>query len=103
MDESDSIVLNDNLALILVIYTVEEITSWRSIAIGFLPVGICLLCVMQWRRLRQGAIAHHIEITTYKTLPLKFVSRLWGNIAGKSHRNNFFAHANLFQNNTLPK
>jgi len=81
MDESDSIVLNDNLALILVIYTVEEITSWRSIAIGFLPVGICLLCVMQWRRLRQGAIAHHIEITTYKTLPLKFVSRLWGNIA----------------------
>ncbi|CAH1173888.1 unnamed protein product [Phaedon cochleariae] len=58
--------------------------EWKSIITGFLPIGICLVAVMQWRafRRRQGdKVATQWEISCYCMLPLRTLSRYWGYIA----------------------
>ncbi|XP_074038700.1 phosphatidylserine decarboxylase isoform X2 [Leptinotarsa decemlineata] len=59
-------------------------TDWKNILIRFLPVGICLIGVMQWRALRKkqgNAIASQWEVNCYCMLPLRTVSRCWGYLA----------------------
>lgn len=59
--------------------------GWKGIVTKFVPVGICLFAVMQWRSYRQRSseqTASKWEITCYCMLPLRTVSRCWGWIAG---------------------
>lgn len=59
--------------------------TWRGIVKGFVPVGICLLAVMQWRAYRKYShekIAPNWQINLYCSLPLRGFSRCWGWIAG---------------------
>lgn len=60
-------------------------TQWKAIITGFLPVGLCLVAVMQWRAFRKRqseTIATQWEINCYCMLPLRTVSRCWGWLAG---------------------
>lgn len=60
--------------------------GWKSIVTGFIPIGICLVAVMQWRAFRKHTKEDHIakdwEISCYCTLPLRNISRMWGWLAG---------------------
>ncbi|CAG9859362.1 unnamed protein product [Phyllotreta striolata] len=62
-------------------------SQWQTIFTRFLPVGICLIAVMQWRafRRRQKSLESYTaskwEISCYCLLPLRTVSRCWGYIA----------------------
>lgn len=65
---------------------VREWTSWRSIITGFVPIGICLVAVMQWRAYRKISGAHSAkqwQISCYCALPLRITSRCWGWLADK--------------------
>ncbi|XP_060525661.1 phosphatidylserine decarboxylase proenzyme, mitochondrial isoform X3 [Cylas formicarius] len=61
--------------------------EWEGVLKRFVPIGVCLIAVMQWRALRrrvkEGAIAKQWEINFYCFLPLRTVSRCWGAIADK--------------------
>lgn len=60
-------------------------TNWRGVFTRFLPVGLCLIAVMQWRyyrKLTSDSLAKQWEIDCYCKLPLRTVSRCWGWIAG---------------------
>ncbi|CAH0552621.1 unnamed protein product [Brassicogethes aeneus] len=59
-------------------------TEWRGIFNLFLPVGLCLVAVMQWRHYRKSSgetIAKPWEVDCYCKLPLRTLSRCWGWIA----------------------
>lgn len=59
--------------------------TWRGVFKSFVPVGLCLIAVMQWRAYRRyklGKVASHWEINLYCALPLRSLSRGWGWIAG---------------------
>ncbi|XP_056648086.1 phosphatidylserine decarboxylase proenzyme, mitochondrial isoform X1 [Diorhabda sublineata] len=59
-------------------------TEWQTVLKRFLPVGICLIAVMQWRAFRKRqkeGPARQWEINCYCMLPLRTVSRCWGYIA----------------------
>lgn len=59
--------------------------EWKSVFTRFIPVGLCLLTVMQWRAYRRQCnerTARQWEISCYCMLPLRTVSRYWGWIAG---------------------
>ncbi|KAJ8984876.1 hypothetical protein NQ317_002716 [Molorchus minor] len=61
-------------------------SEWRTIFARFLPVGLCLIAVMQWRAYRRktgDTVARQWEINCYCMLPLRTVSRCWGWIADK--------------------
>ncbi|KAJ3666274.1 hypothetical protein Zmor_001727 [Zophobas morio] len=58
--------------------------EWKGIFTRFVPVGICLIAVMQWRSYRKKSaerLANEWEINCYCMLPLRTVSRCWGWIA----------------------
>lgn len=60
--------------------------EWRAIFTRFLPVGLCLVAVMQWRTYRKrnaDKLARQWEIDCYCMLPLRTVSRWWGWLADK--------------------
>ncbi|GLV44070.1 Phosphatidylserine decarboxylase [Carabus blaptoides fortunei] len=60
--------------------------SWRSVAVRFVPVGLCLIAVMQWRAYRKitsTRTAKQWEVDFYCSLPLRAISRCWGWIADK--------------------
>ncbi|KAL3278267.1 hypothetical protein HHI36_013602 [Cryptolaemus montrouzieri] len=59
-------------------------SEWSGVFTKFVPVGICLIAVMQWRAFRkrgQDRIATEWEVKCYCMLPLRTVSRCWGWIA----------------------
>lgn len=59
--------------------------SWRSVAVRFVPIGLCLIAVMQWRAYRKitsTRTAKQWEVDIYCSLPLRALSRYWGWIAG---------------------
>lgn len=59
---------------------------WKGIVSKFIPLGICLVAVMQWRTYRKISSEHTAkqwEISCYCALPLRSLSRMWGWIAGK--------------------
>lgn len=60
-------------------------TEWEGIWKKFVPVGICLIAVMQWRayrrRQRGDTVAKQWEIKCYCWLPLRTLSRGWGYVA----------------------
>ncbi|XP_072390679.1 phosphatidylserine decarboxylase proenzyme, mitochondrial isoform X1 [Diabrotica undecimpunctata] len=59
-------------------------SEWQTIITRFLPVGICLVAVMQWRAFRKrqkDGVASQWEINCYCLLPLRTVSRCWGYLA----------------------
>ena len=61
-------------------------TTWNSIVKGFLPLGMCLIAVMQlraYRKLSGERTATAAEARVYRTLPLRTASRLWGWMANK--------------------
>ncbi|KAJ8958309.1 hypothetical protein NQ318_017455 [Aromia moschata] len=61
-------------------------SEWRGIFVRFLPVGLCLIAVMQWRAYRKKmgeTVAKQWEINCYCMLPLRTVSRWWGWLADK--------------------
>ncbi|XP_018571598.1 phosphatidylserine decarboxylase proenzyme, mitochondrial isoform X1 [Anoplophora glabripennis] len=61
-------------------------SEWRAIFTRFLPVGLCLVAVMQWRMYRKrnaDKVARQWEINCYCMLPLRTVSRWWGWLADK--------------------
>ncbi|XP_030762478.1 phosphatidylserine decarboxylase proenzyme, mitochondrial isoform X1 [Sitophilus oryzae] len=62
--------------------------QWEGVFKRFVPLGICLFAVMQWRayrsRIRDGAVAKQWEINCYCLLPLRTVSRVWGFFADKN-------------------
>ncbi|KAG5898466.1 hypothetical protein JTB14_015472 [Gonioctena quinquepunctata] len=63
---------------------ITDVTDWKGILYRFIPVGICLIGVMQWRafRKRQGdMVASQWEINCYCMLPLRSLSRCWGYLA----------------------
>jgi hypothetical protein len=65
--------------------TSKDRLEWKGILTRFVPVGICLVAVMQWRSYRKKSaerIARQWEIDCYCMLPLRTVSRWWGWIAG---------------------
>ncbi|XP_076252208.1 phosphatidylserine decarboxylase isoform X2 [Rhynchophorus ferrugineus] len=61
--------------------------QWDSVIKKFVPIGICLIAVMQWRayrrRTKDGTVAKQWEIDCYCFLPLRTVSRVWGFLADK--------------------
>ncbi|XP_044259848.1 phosphatidylserine decarboxylase proenzyme, mitochondrial isoform X2 [Tribolium madens] len=60
--------------------------EWKGILTRFVPVGICLIAVMQWRSYRKKSserLAKKWEIDCYCMLPLRTVSRWWGWFADK--------------------
>ncbi|KAK9737403.1 Phosphatidylserine decarboxylase [Popillia japonica] len=61
--------------------------TWKATIKSFVPIGICLIAVMQWRNYRKQMkerIANKFEINCYRILPLRMVSRWWGWFADKS-------------------
>lgn len=60
---------------------------WKGIVTRFIPIGICLVAVMQWRSYRkstrENVLAKQWEVKFYCSLPLRHVSRTWGWIAGE--------------------
>lgn len=59
-------------------------TSWRTIVTRFVPIGICLVAVMQWRAYRKISAEHVAkkwEVDLYCSLPLRAFSRSWGWLA----------------------
>ncbi|CAH1282975.1 unnamed protein product [Diabrotica balteata] len=65
-------------------FFVEGGSEWQTIITRFLPVGICLVAVMQWRAFRKrqkDGVASQWEINCYCLLPLRTVSRCWGYLA----------------------
>lgn len=59
-------------------------SEWSGVFTKFVPVGVCLVAVMQWRAFRkrsQDRVATELEIKCYCFLPLRTVSRCWGWIA----------------------
>lgn len=70
--------------MVLILFLVGWRT-WRGIVTGFIPVGICLVAVMQWRAIRRydfQSPANHWQINLYCMLPLRYFSRTWGWFAG---------------------
>ncbi|XP_025829030.1 phosphatidylserine decarboxylase proenzyme, mitochondrial isoform X2 [Agrilus planipennis] len=60
--------------------------EWKVIMTKFVPVGLCLIAVMQWRFYRKqisDRTASHWEVKFYCALPLRAVSRWWGWLADK--------------------
>ena len=60
-------------------------TTWKGYIKGFVPLGMCLVAVMQWRAYRKVSderTATTLEINAYRILPLRMASRFWGWIAG---------------------
>lgn len=58
--------------------------EWRGIVTRFLPIGLCLVAVMQWRAYRKYSgerVASQLEVDAYTILPLKAFSRCWGMLA----------------------
>lgn len=57
---------------------------WKGVLTRFVPIGLCLIAVMEWRALRkQGkSFANKWEIDIYCSLPLRSASRCWGWMAG---------------------
>lgn len=57
---------------------------WKGIITKFVPIGICLIAVMEWRVLRKQSknYADKWEIDIYCTLPLRSASRCWGWFSG---------------------
>ncbi|XP_050312737.1 phosphatidylserine decarboxylase proenzyme, mitochondrial isoform X2 [Anthonomus grandis grandis] len=60
--------------------------EWQGVLKRFVPLGICLIAVMQWRAYRKRAkedrgVAKQWEISCYCTLPLRSMSRCWGYLA----------------------
>lgn len=57
---------------------------WKGILTKFVPIGICLVAVMEWRALRKHSkhYANKWEIDVYCTLPLRSFSRCWGWLSG---------------------
>ncbi|XP_045467306.1 phosphatidylserine decarboxylase proenzyme, mitochondrial isoform X2 [Harmonia axyridis] len=56
-------------------------SEWSGVFTKFIPVGVCLIAVMQWRAFRrksQDRVATELEIKCYCLLPLRTVSRCWG-------------------------
>lgn len=61
--------------------------QWRGLVKGFIPLGVCLIAVMQWRTYRRNvSLADRWQISVYCCLPLRSLSRLWGSLAGKTER-----------------
>ncbi|XP_066259242.1 phosphatidylserine decarboxylase proenzyme, mitochondrial [Euwallacea similis] len=62
-------------------------TEWEGVVKKFVPLGICLIAVMQWRAYRQkirgGTVANQWEVNFYCFLPLRTLSRCWGYLADK--------------------
>ncbi|KAH1026410.1 hypothetical protein HUJ05_000082 [Dendroctonus ponderosae] len=60
-------------------------TEWEGMLKRFVPLGVCLIAVMQWRAYRQkgkgGTAAKQWEINCYCFLPLRTMSRCWGYLA----------------------
>ncbi|KAK9884454.1 hypothetical protein WA026_007297 [Henosepilachna vigintioctopunctata] len=59
-------------------------SEWSGVFTKFVPVGVCLVAVMQWRSFRkrnQDRVATEWEVKCYCMLPLRTVSRCWGWIA----------------------
>ncbi|CAH1126394.1 unnamed protein product [Ceutorhynchus assimilis] len=60
-------------------------TEWEGILKRFVPIGVCLLAVMQWRAYRrktkEGTVAKQWEVNCYCFLPLRTLSRCWGYVA----------------------
>lgn len=64
--------------------TTKAWSFWKVTVSKFIPIGICLVAVMQWRVFRKNdQIAKSWEITCYCALPLRSISRMWGWIADK--------------------
>ncbi|XP_049820254.1 phosphatidylserine decarboxylase proenzyme, mitochondrial isoform X2 [Aethina tumida] len=76
---------SDSVNSILIDYLIfQGSTNWRGVFTRFLPVGLCLIAVMQWRyyrKLTSDSLAKQWEIDCYCKLPLRTVSRCWGWIA----------------------
>lgn len=71
--------------------------EWRAVFTRFVPIGLCLIAVMQWRAYRRHSrerTAKQWEISCYRMLPLRTVSRYWGWLAG------IFSYYYCFINNT---
>ncbi|KAJ8931766.1 hypothetical protein NQ314_015298 [Rhamnusium bicolor] len=67
-------------------------SEWRTIFTRFLPVGLCLIAVMQWRVYRRRTddkVAKQWEINCYCLLPLRTVSRWWGWLAANIIKSGF--------------
>ncbi|KAK4883651.1 hypothetical protein RN001_006970 [Aquatica leii] len=65
---------------------IREWSTWKGIMTGFVPLGICLVAVMQWRAYRKLSTERYAkqwEISCYCALPLRTVSRCWGWLADK--------------------
>nr|XP_022919819.1 phosphatidylserine decarboxylase proenzyme, mitochondrial [Onthophagus taurus] len=61
-------------------------TKWKASLKGFVPIGLCLVAVMQWRYYRKrmsDRTANDFEVNCYCVLPLRMVSRWWGWLADK--------------------
>lgn len=59
--------------------------EWKAVFTRFIPLGLCLITVMQWRAYRSHVkerTARKWEISCYCMLPLRTVSRYWGWFAG---------------------
>lgn len=68
----------------LLILYVLAYRNWREIVKRFIPIGICLVAVVQWRAFRRSETpANEWVVKLYCTLPLRAFSRTWGHIAGK--------------------
>ncbi|KAL1505820.1 hypothetical protein ABEB36_005293 [Hypothenemus hampei] len=62
-------------------------TEWEKVLKRSVPLGVCLIAVMQWRvyrrKIREGTVANQWEINCYCFLPLRSISRCWGYLADK--------------------
>lgn len=70
----------------IVFQILAEWANWRGVFARFVPVGLCLIAVMQWRNYRKLSTeqtARQWEISCYCALPLRVVSRCWGWLAGR--------------------
>lgn len=62
--------------------------TWKGIVTRFVPIGLCLIAVMQWRAYRKHVGKHTAkqwEVNCYCALPLRAVSRCWGWVAGNNN------------------
>ncbi|KAF2901070.1 hypothetical protein ILUMI_05126 [Ignelater luminosus] len=65
---------------------IREWSTWKGIITRFVPIGLCLIAVMQWRAYRKFSADHtakNWEVIFYCSLPLRATSRCWGWIADK--------------------